>query len=75
MSDAKQTRRRGRPRKAEEAPVPEMSEGQADSEAGIPDGATEITWERPTGFTLTTNASQNTIDYARANGWKVIEAK
>jgi len=73
--DAEQPKRRGRPRKQAEAEtVPEVLESAAAGEE-IPSDATEITWERPSGMTLTTNASQDTIDYARANGWKIVEAK
>lgn len=75
MTDERPKRKYTRRKRPEAEAVPAVPEDSGRGEPGIPAGATEITWERPSGFTLTTNASQDTIDYARASGWKVVEAK
>jgi hypothetical protein len=50
----------------EDQAVPEVP-GAPSKSKGNPD---QITWTRPSGTTLTTNASEATIAYAESQGWK-----
>jgi hypothetical protein len=56
-----------RVKKSEEA-VPEVPRATGQDEEGHP----TISWERPTGFSITTAYNEDTIAYALENGWKPL---
>jgi hypothetical protein len=48
--------------------VSEVPRATGEDENGNP----TITWERPTGFSLTTAFNEATVAYALENGWKPL---
>lgn len=54
--------------KHEAEAVPEVPRATGEDENGNP----TISWERPTGFSLTTVYNDETVAYALANGWKPL---
>ena len=56
-----------RAKKGEET-VPEVPRATGQDEEGNP----TISWERPTGFSITTVYNEDAIAYALANGWKPL---
>ena len=56
-----------RVKKGEET-MPEVLEATGQDEEGNP----TISWERPTGFSITTVYNEATVAYALENGWKPL---
>ena len=57
-----------RVKKDAEETVSEVPAATGTNEEGHP----TISWERPTGFSLTTIYTEETVAYALANGWKAL---
>lgn len=57
-----------RAKKGEAETVPEVPGATGQDEEGNP----TISWERPTGFSITTVYNEDTIAYALENGWKPL---
>ena len=57
-----------REKKDETKTVPEVPRATGENEEGYP----TISWERPSGFSITTVWNEDTVAYALANGWKPL---
>ena len=58
-----------RVKKDETETVSEVPEATGKNEEGYP----TISWERPSGFSITTIYNEDTIAYALENGWKPLD--